>query len=560
MIKDHPDGVLILGTTKILHKFNKEEMELFKSFSNIAGLAIHNALLYDEILQKEKRLNTAQEIANSGDFIWDIKSGKVTWSDGMYKLLEYEKDEKIDFSKVNNQIHHPDDLKRVEKWLGESIEQKLEVLPSLEYKIIKKGGKIIDVRTVGRIDFENGEPAKVFGSVQDITEQKKTIAKMLQAQREYKTLFESQPNIIVVEDFSPIKNTIDKLKLNGIKNFAEYFNTHLKEVKELASNIRILDINNSSVDLFEAESKDEILNNISLFFDDESLGVIKELFVATAQGAKVYENDIPIKTLKGNKKYFHLKSIVHPDHILDYKKVILTLSDITEVKKYIDELRESREQIRAMFTKLDIVLEEERKMLARELHDELGQVLTSIKMNLSLLHNSIKNKNYDEEYLLAEMLEMQSNIDMSNKTMRNLIQFLRPEYLDNLGLIIALKHHFEEFQKKNDLNISFTYSDEDLNIKPYIENAVFKVIQEALNNVLKHAKAKNVRVIILDDVDSISVEIDDDGIGINPNDYNKSRSFGILGMKERLSAIKSHLVIESIPGKGTKLRFSVKKE
>jgi len=120
----------------------------------------------------EKRLIDAQRIARLGDFTWDTETGHITWSDALFELLGYDRSEKIDYDKVNAEIHHPDDLKRVTQWLQDAIDSGDRELPPNEYRIIGKDNKILYVRTQGIIERQEGKSPRVFATIQDITERK----------------------------------------------------------------------------------------------------------------------------------------------------------------------------------------------------------------------------------------------------------------------------------------------------------------------------------------------------------------------------------------------------
>ncbi len=122
--------------------------------------------------ESEKRLNLAQHIAKMGDVTWDLKTGAVTWSDGIYVLMQYDKAEKIDISRVNREIHHPGDLERVTRWLDDCISSGGDIITPNEYRIIRKDGKVLFVRTSGIIERSGGVPVKVFVTLQDISERK----------------------------------------------------------------------------------------------------------------------------------------------------------------------------------------------------------------------------------------------------------------------------------------------------------------------------------------------------------------------------------------------------
>ncbi len=134
--------------------------------------------------KSESKLNAAQHLARIGDFSWNVITGEVTWSDGMYKLLKYDKDETIDLADVNAKIHHPDDLDRITKWLNDCLASGKDKLKPNEYRLIRKDGKVIFVHTEGNITYENGKAVSVFGMCQDISERvqaEKELAKLYAA-------------------------------------------------------------------------------------------------------------------------------------------------------------------------------------------------------------------------------------------------------------------------------------------------------------------------------------------------------------------------------------------
>ena len=125
-----------------------------------------------EIEASKKRLTEAQYIAKLGDFTWDVETGKVTWSDALFDLLKYDKSEEIDYARVNQEIHHPDDIERVTQWLNDCISSGDRVLTPNEYRLIRKDGEVMHVRTTGVIKQDEGKSPTIFATVQDITERK----------------------------------------------------------------------------------------------------------------------------------------------------------------------------------------------------------------------------------------------------------------------------------------------------------------------------------------------------------------------------------------------------
>ena len=152
----------------------------------------------EKVQESEEKLLQAQYISRMGDFTWNIQTGKTLWSNGMYKLLKYDKDEKIDYAKVNKDIHHPDDLERVTKWLMESIASGNKKLEPNEYRLVCKNGEIIDVQTNGTIEYRNGEAVQLFGTCIDITERKRGEEELLKSEEKFRSYIENAPDGVFV--------------------------------------------------------------------------------------------------------------------------------------------------------------------------------------------------------------------------------------------------------------------------------------------------------------------------------------------------------------------------
>ena len=148
--------------------------------------------------ESQQRLLEAQRIAKMGDFKWDVETGEVTWSDALFELLGYDKTETIDYGKVNANIHHPDDMDRITRWLEECIESGKDELTSNEYRLVRKNGETLFVRTVGIIRHRPGRKPFIFATIQDITESRKAEEALRESEAKYRTLFEQMGNAVAV--------------------------------------------------------------------------------------------------------------------------------------------------------------------------------------------------------------------------------------------------------------------------------------------------------------------------------------------------------------------------
>lgn len=245
----------------------------------------------------------------------------------------------------------------------------------------------------------------------------------------------------------------------------------------------------------------------------------------------------------------------------DYLGYMAMMRDITEIKKAEEELMKSREDFRALAGYLQKSREEERLMIAREIHDEVGQVLTSLKMNLSLLNREVEadQENINAKSVAGELKSMSGIIDRSVVKIRKLITQLRPEILDKLGLVPAIEWQINEFEENSGLKCSFSTNYEDEEIDKEISLVIFRVFQEALTNILRHAKAAKVDVELLNAQKKIMLTVADNGIGIKPKSTEEPKSFGLLGMQERAFLVGGKVDIESEEGRGTKIILEIPK-
>jgi PAS domain S-box-containing protein len=232
---------------------------------------------------------------------------------------------------------------------------------------------------------------------------------------------------------------------------------------------------------------------------------------------------------------------------------VAVFENITERRRAEERRITSQEQLRQLAGHLQSVREEERKHLSQEFHDQLGQTLTALKMDLALLQRELADKTREvSPSTLGEKIQsMQGLIDTGIQAIREIMSELHPELLDQLGLVAALEWEAERFQKRSSLKCQFTSELEELPFDPKKSIALFRIFQEAVTNVARHAQATIVEISVRREGDDVVLEIRDNGIGIEPNAEHKARSFGLVGMRERAVLLGGTLEITGIKGRGT---------
>jgi PAS domain S-box-containing protein len=211
------------------------------------------------------------------------------------------------------------------------------------------------------------------------------------------------------------------------------------------------------------------------------------------------------------------------------------------------ELASSQEQLRNLYSHLQAIREEERASIAREIHDDLGQALTALKMDLSWIAGKLRGDKGLEESLRADV----DQVDKTIQAVKRVCTELRPGILDHLGLTAAIEWQACEFQKRTGIKCEVVFDPEDIEVDPGLRTPLFRIFQEALTNILKHAKATELKASFKRTKNSVILEIADNGIGIREEDLSKPNSFGLPGMQERVYPWGGKVSVRGVKSKGT---------
>ncbi|MGA9115552.1 MAG: HAMP domain-containing protein [Bacteroidota bacterium] len=225
-------------------------------------------------------------------------------------------------------------------------------------------------------------------------------------------------------------------------------------------------------------------------------------------------------------------------------------SEVAERRRAEVELHLSQQRLRSLSAHLQTVREEERKGLAREIHDELGQALTLLKLHLSLLRNDLPPEDTRANATIGSML---TRIDGTIRSVKRMITALRPRLLDDLGLAAAIEWQAEEFQNRTGIRCGLTIVPEEIAVDPDRSTAIFRIFQETLTNVMRHAEATGVDVRLEDTGEEVELAVMDDGVGVREDQVNNQRSFGLIGIRERASYWGGTVIIEGRPNAGTRV-------
>lgn len=237
----------------------------------------------------------------------------------------------------------------------------------------------------------------------------------------------------------------------------------------------------------------------------------------------------------------------------------LELSSRTERERLFSAVREQRAQLRALTNKLTEVQERERREIARELHDEMGQALTALRINLAAVEQTLPPTTPPpSRERLAEAVQL---AEQTLEQIRELSLNLRPPMLDDLGLAPTLRWYVKRYASRTNINAELTILGLEQRLPPPVETAIYRVLQEALTNVARHAAATTVHLQLRYAANTVIAQVEDNGCGFVVNDSQfpaaDATGMGLLGMRERVMLLGGTFQIESAPGRGTQLWFEI---
>jgi signal transduction histidine kinase len=329
------------------------------------------------------------------------------------------------------------------------------------------------------------------------------------------------------------------LKRGGVKVTATRVETERDFIRELEKNPPDLILSDYALPGFDGYAALDIAKKLAPH--------IPFIFVTGTMG-----EEVAIETLKNGATDYVLKHRL-ARLVPSVHRALREAGERAERRRAQEQLRESHEQLRALSVYLQHVREEERTRIAREVHDELGQALTSCKLDLSLLANRLPSP-----ALKDKAKALSAHIDTTIQTVRRIATELRPGILDHLGLIAALEWQANEFQTRTGIKCVVHSDLHDPILTPDLATTFFRIFQETLTNIIRHAGATHVLVHLKEAAGRIILEVKDNGRGISAEEISNTRSMGLLGMKERAALLGGTFKIGPVPnGKGTLASVSI---
>ena len=456
-----------------------------------------------ELAQSEERYRTIIEQASDGIFISDMAGRYIDVNSNGMRLSGYTKQELME--RTIYDLLPDGDIEKNPLKFDELLSGKVVINERL---MRIKDGSLKEIEISAKMLADG----RFIGIVRDITTRKRAQETLRISEEKYRLLFNQNP--------------------------MPMFMIELPDRK-------FIDVNNAAVEFYGYTKEEFLKMTVYDIRPEYTIEKLKDLDSSNING--VHHAGI-WKHKKKDGTVVQMNIITH-NILYEEKNARLVLAnDVTQKIKAEEELKKSHEELRQLATHMEKVRETERTSIAREIHDELGQQLTGLKMDISWLNKKIKNQ---EAEVQEKILDTIALIDATVITVRRIATELRPSILDDLGLIAAMEWQSEEFEKRSEISCIFSSNVTEADVGSDLATGIFRIYQECLTNVLRHADATEVISSFKISEHALQLSIMDNGKGFIAQEIATKRTLGLLGMKERTTLLGGTYEIFSEPGKGT---------
>lgn len=499
--------VAILGVGNKLTEYNDRDIEILSSFAQQFHALVEKKQLEQEHEQTLLNFSESQKVGSIGAWHHDIVYGKDWWSDVMFDIYGIPKSDGVPGEEWMSYIH-PDDRERLLEAFTESIKTGSY---ECSYRLIRKDGEMRYVYAKSRVQYgDDGSPLRHIGLLLDITDQKKAELKIVEQNEQLETIIRS------------LNGVTFRINDQGI---VEYISPQVKEILGYeVSELEGTHIDTGKVgELFHPDDKRremDFVESMMLYGGDSH----SEYRMLTKAGEVLWvdSNSVCIEGSNG-RRYVQGYSV-----------------DIT------DKIRNEERIMNAIMNASD----GEKQRISKEIHDGLQQTLTIAALNLEF----IKKEKSKLSKLIQDKFELGwEYLKKGMEDTRSIAHRLMPKAIEDFGLVAVLSDMVDQMSVSTGIEFEFITNMEDMRIQIGAETNLYKLVQEAINNIIKHSKSNYVTIQYMKFGDQIQLIIEDDGQGFNPNKLNKNTGFGLASMKSRATALGATIEIDSQPGHGTTL-------
>jgi PAS domain S-box-containing protein len=481
----------------------------------------------EALRESQRRLEEAQRIAHVGHWERDLETGLITWSNEIYRILGLTPQEHDSPLTEWQHILHPEDRERVSLIIEEA--QRGIRRYDVEYRIVRPDGEVRFLHSQGDIILdEQGRPRRAFGIAQDITERK----------RAEEQLKQSEQQLAEAQHIARVGSWNWDLQNNALNWSAELY--------------RIYGVDPQA---FNPAYEGVVME----FIHAEDQALVRGAVENSLKTQEPFSFYYRILRPDGKERVIHSRGDINGDEHGNPIRMFGTAQDVTELKQAEERLRVTTEQLRALSARIHSAKEEEGTRIAREIHDELGAALTSLRWDLESFNKVISESGDQSQIqLLRERIDAMLRLtEATISSVRRISAELRPGILDDLGLAEAIEWQAQQFQARTGIICRCDCSVENLDLSREQSIAVFRILQEALTNILRHAQATSTDITMKAGNGEFVLTIMDNGRGITEDEKSGARSLGLLGMRERAHLIGGKIDVTGVEGEGTVITVQV---
>lgn len=509
--------------------------------------------------RSEAQLLEAQRIAHVGGWEWDITADVVNWTDELYRIYGLDPEQFSASYEGFLEWVHPDDRQRVR----EIIERAYQTAESFtfEHRVVRPDGSVRTLQARGIVETDEiGRPTRMAGTGHDVTEFK-------QQEQTVQSLLHISAKLSASLDLTDISDTLAQESQILVKARAACVTLRSDHEMRCERYWR-------GDELFELDYRWPVHNGLA-----EWILSHREPYCSPAEnGVQAFQHELweqfqvkqalvtPILDREGEVVgYFELHDKLDGTKFdssdMERAVAIARIASLAiqnaqsyqRVQEAEERLRKSGDKLRRLAAYTEHTTQEERKRIAREVHDELGQLLTALKLDVAWFGRNLKGRGSENEDVLEKVRSTESLIEETIDVVRRIATELRPGVLDDLGLIPALEWQAAEFSRRTGIQCQVESDGGTIAVDPEVATAAFRTFQEALTNVARHAEATRVEVTVGVAGEELRLNIIDNGIGIPWERIHAPDSLGLLGMQERAAQLGGKLELVGREGGGTRV-------
>jgi len=547
----------------------------------------------EKLKRSEARYAVAQRVANIGSWDWDIQTDELYWSERIEPLFGFARGQFRGTYEAFLECVHPDDRQHVVDSVNGCIEEGTDY--AIEHRIVWPDGAVRWVSETGDVIRDDaGQAIRMLGIVQDITARKHAeenlawqlrvnmaiarlsgdliagsadIATIAQTVlEEAKSLTESEHGYVTTIDPNTgdnVGHTLTRMmsrcpvsERDRRIRFPRAPDGRYEGLWGHALNTRRAFFTNSPADheaskgLPEGHLLVERFLSVPVVLGEALVGQI-----ALANPTREYtQKDVEAITRLAELYALHIQRMGAEEELRQHRDHLEEL-----VEERTVELERSHQLLRELAAHVQTAREQERAEIAREIHDELGQVLTGLEMDLAWIHTRVSESDDtgSRQALLDKIHAMSSLVDTSIDSVQRIAAELRPGVLDDFGLLAAIEWQAQEFEKRTGIACNLVLAIEDIHLDDAASTALFRIVQESLTNVARHAEATTVAISLKQEQNKLHLKVKDNGKGIAQEALSGSASLGILGMRERARFLGGQFAISGLPKKGTTVEATI---